>query len=137
MKIGEFAARSGVPARLLRYYEEQGLLRPERRDNGYREYSADMLASAAQIRGLLEAGLPISIIRDILPCLGGEEIYLERLTPRTRQRLEHERSRIDARIRCLKRNREALDAYLKAVPLTWGEDGTPAPDGRTERLPRK
>lgn len=120
MKIGEFSAQSGISARLLRYYEEQGLLLPVRGENGYREYAPDMLESAAQIRGLLEAGMPTTIIRDILPCLSGTgDIYLKKLKPETRRRLEGERDRITARIECLTRNRDAIDAYLRAVPLTW------------------
>jgi MerR family transcriptional regulator, copper efflux regulator len=40
MNIGEVAARSGVPAKTIRYYEEVGLIRPAKRaDNGYRAYS--------------------------------------------------------------------------------------------------
>ncbi|WP_291423846.1 MerR family transcriptional regulator [Deinococcus sp.] len=119
MKIGEFAARSGISARLLRYYEEQQLLLPRRGENGYRQYSADMLRSAAQIRALLDAGMPTTIIRDILPCLSAtEDIYLQKLSPETRLRLEQERDRISARIVCLARNRDAIDAYLSSVPLT-------------------
>jgi hypothetical protein len=38
MRIGELRRRTGVSERLLRYYEEQGLLRPQRRPSGYREY---------------------------------------------------------------------------------------------------
>ena len=40
MLIGELSCRTGVPARLLRYYEEQDLLHPERDSNGYRRYGA-------------------------------------------------------------------------------------------------
>jgi MerR family transcriptional regulator, copper efflux regulator len=40
MNIGEVAARSGVPAKTIRYYEEVGLIRPaDRTSNGYRAYS--------------------------------------------------------------------------------------------------
>ena len=40
MRIGELSRRTGVPARLLRYYEEQDLMHPERDSNGYRSYAA-------------------------------------------------------------------------------------------------
>lgn len=120
MKIGEFSAQSGISIRLLRYYEEQRLLQPERSPNGYREYTAQMLETAEQIRGLLDSGMPTNIIRDILPCLSGSpDIYLQKLRGDTRQRLERERDRIAARIQFLQRNHDAIDAYLKAVPLTW------------------
>jgi MerR family copper efflux transcriptional regulator len=41
MNIGELAARSGVPPKTIRYYEEVGLIGPPpRAQNGYRAYSA-------------------------------------------------------------------------------------------------
>jgi MerR family transcriptional regulator, copper efflux regulator len=38
MNIGEAAAQSGLPPKTIRYYEDIGLLRPGRRDNGFRDY---------------------------------------------------------------------------------------------------
>ncbi|MEQ8371166.1 MAG: Cu(I)-responsive transcriptional regulator [Alphaproteobacteria bacterium] len=39
MNIGEAAARSGLPAKTIRYYESRGLLTPaSRRPNAYRDY---------------------------------------------------------------------------------------------------
>jgi len=62
--IGELSCRTGVPARLLRYYEEQDLLHPERDSNGYRRYGAADVArqiaagaavSAEMVRGYADA----------------------------------------------------------------------------------
>ena len=58
MRIGELSERTGTPRRLLRYYEEQGLLVPDRTPNGYRDYAERTVDRVLQIRGLLEAGLP-------------------------------------------------------------------------------
>ncbi|MEC3951626.1 MerR family transcriptional regulator [Nocardia sp. CDC153] len=66
--IGELARVTGVPPRLLRYYEEQGLLVPHRDSNGYRSYPDSAPARVARIRELLDAGLPTRDIRELLPC---------------------------------------------------------------------
>ncbi len=39
MNIGSAAEQAGLPAKTIRYYEDIGLLRPERQGNGYRDYS--------------------------------------------------------------------------------------------------
>ena len=62
MRIGVLARETGVSERLLRYYEEQGLLRPARRSNGYREYAASDVVAVSHIRSLLAAGLPTAVI---------------------------------------------------------------------------
>ncbi|MFF2085918.1 MerR family transcriptional regulator [Nocardia sp. NPDC058176] len=68
MLIGELARRTGVASRLLRYYEEQGLLRPQRDANGYRSYPEAAVARVARIRELLDAGLNTEDISALLPC---------------------------------------------------------------------
>lgn len=50
MRIGALERATGVNRRLLRYYEEQGLLRPTRLANGYREYSESDVTSVRHIR---------------------------------------------------------------------------------------
>jgi DNA-binding transcriptional MerR regulator len=116
VRIGELSGRTGVPARLLRYYEEQDLLRPERDGNGYRSYSAADAGRVRQIRGLLEAGLTTEIIRRILPFLDcGIHLPAQCLTADTARLLEDEAERLGQRIDCLSRNRDALLRYLAAV----------------------
>lgn len=38
MNIGDVATRSGLPAKTIRYYEDIGLVRPQRESNGYRRF---------------------------------------------------------------------------------------------------
>jgi DNA-binding transcriptional MerR regulator len=61
-----------VNRRLLRYYEEQGLLGPVRLANGYREYTESDVAAVRHIRSLLAAGLPTMVIARLLHCVHDE-----------------------------------------------------------------
>jgi DNA-binding transcriptional MerR regulator len=116
MRIGELAERTGVPARMLRYYEQQSLLTPDRAPNGYRDYGEPLVDRVIQIRGLLDAGLPTRIIKQILPCLTGpREIMFCDITPDLVETLERERDALDKRVRCLARNRDAITDYLDAL----------------------
>jgi DNA-binding transcriptional MerR regulator len=118
MRIGELSQRTDVPTRMLRYYEEQGLLQPARDASGYRSYAPTDTYRALQIRGLLASGLTTEIIRDILPCLDDPEQV--RITPRrisadTAEALQRHLDRVQQRIDCLSRNRDAISAYIDAV----------------------
>ncbi|GAA0585203.1 MerR family transcriptional regulator [Streptomyces crystallinus] len=121
MRIGELSERTGTPRRLLRYYEEQGLIAAERLPNGYREYDELYAARVLQIRGLLDAGLPTRIIKELLPCLDHPRSgQLAEATPEMIAALELHRDRMTARINCLTRNRDAVAQYLEAVRDTSG-----------------
>lgn len=125
MRIGELSEHTGTPRRLLRYYEEQGLIVADRLPNGYRVYDASNVDRVMQIRGLLDAGLPTRIIKQILPCLNKPRIiHFPDATPEMLATLEDERDRMTERIRCLTRNRDAVAEYLAAVRET------PAPSTR-------
>jgi DNA-binding transcriptional MerR regulator len=116
MRIGELSRQTGVPVRLLRYYEDQGLLSPGRAVNGYRDYEPGDIQRVTQIRGLIDAGVPTAIIRDILPCLDDPgTIHLSDPAPSLISALEQHYQVIDARIQCLSRNRDAISRYLQAI----------------------
>ncbi|MER8233082.1 MerR family transcriptional regulator [Streptomyces sp. NPDC101490] len=116
MRIGELSERTGTPRRLLRYYEEQGLIVTDRLPNGYRVYDPSNVDRVLQIRGLLDAGLPTRLIKQILPCLNKPRIiHFPDATPEMLATLEEERDRMTERIRCLTRNRDAVAEYLDAV----------------------
>ncbi|WP_184812840.1 MerR family transcriptional regulator [Actinophytocola algeriensis] len=113
MRIGALAHRTGVNERLLRYYEEQGLLRPTRRANGYREYHESDVATVGHIRALLAAGLPTAVITQILHCVHSDgEQLLPAPCPGLIAHLRREHTRIDATITQLQASRQALDTLL-------------------------
>lgn len=118
MKIGELSRRTDISTRMLRYYEEQGLLTAERDANDYRSYAESSAGRALQIRGLLDSGLTTEIIRDLLPCLqDGSDPPGGRLTPpylsaELAGALSEHLERIQKRIDCLTRNRDAVRSYI-------------------------
>ncbi|GAA3262308.1 HEAT repeat domain-containing protein [Nonomuraea helvata] len=60
MLIGDVARRSGVSARMLRYYDSLGLVRPTgRSDGGYREYSSEDIRRIFHIESLRSLGLSL------------------------------------------------------------------------------
>ena len=66
MNIGQASASSGLPAKTIRYYEDIGLISPDRSDNGYRDFSEThmhKLAFLSRARGL---GFTIEDCRTLL-----------------------------------------------------------------------
>ncbi|KWT58625.1 MerR family transcriptional regulator [Streptomyces albus subsp. albus] len=111
MLIGELSRRTGVSPRLLRYYEEQGLLEARRAPNGYRSYDDDTLLTVRQVRALLEAGLTTEVIRAVLPCARGEQPKFEMCVD-VQAILSQALEATDERIDDLRRSRSALAGYL-------------------------
>ena len=68
MQIGDFSKLSLVSVKALRYYDEIGLLKPERVDefSGYRYYSASQLPLLNRIVTLKNMGLSLDEIAELL-----------------------------------------------------------------------
>lgn len=120
MKIGELATRTGVSVRMLRYYEEEGLLHPVRRSSGYREFSEADVETVLRIRTLGEAGLKLSSIRLLLPCVAGEKPGFQPC-PTVLATLRSEITTLDTKIACLQSSRAILGNYLAALPIVQKE----------------
>lgn len=66
MNIKDASAQVGLPAKTIRYYEDIGLITPDRAANGYRDFSAahlHKLTFLARARGL---GFSVDDCRDLL-----------------------------------------------------------------------
>ncbi|TDB85559.1 MerR family transcriptional regulator [Actinomadura sp. KC216] len=108
MRIGRAARVSGASVRALRYYEDEGLITPGRLANGYRDYCPSTVATVVQVRSLLEAGLPVRLVRELLLHLGDGPPCEEFL-----DEVQRYRDRLAAHIAELSLRRSALDAYLR------------------------
>ncbi|MBC9712116.1 MerR family transcriptional regulator [Streptomyces sp. TRM66268-LWL] len=112
MKIGQLSAETGVSIRLLRYYEEQGLLTSTRTPGGHRVYGADAPATVRRIRRFLDAGLSTRIIAEIIECVCGSEQEIE---PCLSPLVLAELSRVDQELERLALTRESLAELVAAA----------------------
>jgi Cu(I)-responsive transcriptional regulator len=66
MNIGEAKNRSGVSAKMIRYYEEVGLVKPSRRANGYRDYGESDVSVLQFIRRTRDLGFSLDEVSALL-----------------------------------------------------------------------
>lgn len=67
MNISEAARRSGLSAKMIRHYEDIGLIRaPARSDSGYRLYNSRNIEELAFVHHARELGFSIHQIGDLL-----------------------------------------------------------------------
>ncbi|MDP3195162.1 Cu(I)-responsive transcriptional regulator [Tabrizicola sp.] len=67
MNIGEAAAASGVSAKMIRYYEETGLIPPAGRTaSGYRTYGPKEVQILRFVRRARDLGFPMEKVADLL-----------------------------------------------------------------------
>jgi DNA-binding transcriptional MerR regulator len=107
MRIGEVADRAGVSTRALRYYEEQGLIAPDRTGSGQRTYAESAVERVQMIQQFFTAGLPSRTIRQLLPC-----VDTGHGSPEAFAMLAAERDRITTAMADLAAARDALDALI-------------------------
>ncbi|UTH75803.1 MerR family transcriptional regulator [Chromobacterium sp. IIBBL 290-4] len=114
MKIGELSQRCGISIRMLRYYEQHGVLAPRRTASGYREYEPGAEETLRRIALLREAGLTLETVRELLPCLQSRGHF----TPcdKLSRILREELSALDARIAAQNQSRALLAGFLAGLP---------------------
>jgi DNA-binding transcriptional MerR regulator len=113
MLAKEAAMRLEITQRMLRHYEDEGLLNIGRTLNGYRSYSEADLRRAGRIRDFIATGFSTREIRAMSaclsdeaggPCVGGIEKLTDKLAhiERLRVDLDQKRSAVLDRIAALK-----------------------------------
>ncbi|MFI2710721.1 MerR family transcriptional regulator [Micromonospora sp. NPDC018662] len=108
MRIGELSARTGVSARSIRYYEQQGLLAARRTASGQRLFAESAVERVRLIQRLFAAGLSSRRMSELLPCVTDPDIRTHWLTDRLRE----ERARMTAEMAQLSRAVSVLDEIV-------------------------
>ena len=93
MTIREIEALSGMTRANIRFYESEGLLTPNRMENGYRDYTRSDLDTLHKIRLLRALGLGIDEIRKLS---AGETALGEALESRLSAMQEEQRTLVRA-----------------------------------------
>jgi DNA-binding transcriptional MerR regulator len=113
VRIGELAARSGVAVRMLRYYEEKGLLSPQRASNGYREYEERDVARVGLVTSMIRSGLPTRLIVPLLQRRDERDVDSDEED--VVALLRAEAARLDGRIACMTLSRRTIQEYLDRI----------------------
>ena len=66
MNISQAAARSGLAAKTVRFYDEAGLVRPARGGNGYRQYSEQDVHKLRFLQRARSLGFTLGECRQLL-----------------------------------------------------------------------
>ncbi|MER6048495.1 MerR family transcriptional regulator [Streptomyces sp. NPDC001793] len=100
--IGAFARRVGLTPSALRFYDDCGVLRPDRVDavTGYRRYGAGQVARAVRLRQLRSAGLPLVDVETVLdgPTEAARDVLRAHLE-RTRRTADEARAVVEGLLR--------------------------------------
>ncbi len=70
MNIGTAAEKSGLPPKTIRYYEDIGLLAPDRAENGYRDYSTADIHRLRFLQRSRSLGFSVEECRQLLSLYG-------------------------------------------------------------------
>lgn len=110
MNIGEAARQSGLPTKTIRYYEDINLIRPARRNNGYRDYSNQDLHKLKFLQRARGLGFSVKECRQLI------SLYedCKRASADVKALAKHHLEEIDHKIAELHSLRDALSELVNA-----------------------
>lgn len=110
MKIGEASDLSGLPAKTIRYYEDIGLVRSDRRDNGYRDYGPQEIHKLRFIQRGRGLGFTVEQCRTLLSLYDDPK----RSSADVRTLAENHLEEIERKIHALADMRDALSRLVES-----------------------
>ena len=125
LKIGEFSKLSRVSIRMLRHYDDIGLLKPAEIDNftGYRYYREDQLFTISRITALKDMGFSLADIVKIIDSYDDKEKMEAFLSERQKElaklseETEYKLMLLEtARKRLRKEQNMSFDVTVKTIP---------------------
>lgn len=126
MRIGTFSKLSRISIRMLRHYDELGLLAPKTIDpfTGYRYYAEDQLQEIARITALRDMGFGLSAVAEILKCYANPQALAEFLAIRQAEvqsevkEAEQRLLLLETAIKRLRKDETAMhyNVILKTIP---------------------
>jgi len=115
MLIGDLAARAGLSAKAIRFYEQAGLLpQPPRTPGGYRDYPPGALDRLAFIRHAQSAGFTLADIRGVLAIRDSGQAPCQHVSALIGEHL----AQVERRIAELIRARDALKDLQRRAAAT-------------------
>lgn len=120
MNIGDVSRLSGLPAKTIRYYENIGLIQPQRSANGYRSFRKTDLHKLSFLGRARALGFSIEDCRNLLALYEDDS----RESSQVKQIAEHHLGRIDEKLAQLRSMRSTL-AHL--VSCCAGDDRPDCP----------
>lgn len=110
MNIGEVSERAGLPPKTIRYYEDIGLVRPLRSDNGYRAFRESDIHKLAFLGRARTLGFSIEDCRTLLDLYEDESRESAQVKAVAKEHL----TAIDSKIAQLKSMRQTLSHLVEA-----------------------
>lgn len=146
MNIGEAAKASKVSAKMIRYYEQIGLIPPaDRTDSGYRAYTQDDVHRLHFIRRARDLGFSVAEITDLLGLWNDKS----RQSADVKRLAQEHIAELDRRIESMLQMAETLKALIRWCAgderpdcpilhtLEQPDDSDKEPEARTGAVPRR
>lgn len=110
MNVRDAGRESGLPAKTIRYYDDIGLVVPDRRGNGYRDYDERAVQKLAFLKRARQLGFSIDDCRQLL------SLYEDkgRASADVKALAEQHLTEVDARLEELRQLRSTLAELVHA-----------------------